>query len=43
MRLLIHGPKGADIQKYIRQMFETGPKERGSLRIQIDIDPQSFL
>lgn len=43
MRLLIHGPKGADIQKYIRQMFETGPKERGSVRIQIDIDPQSFL
>lgn len=43
MRLLIHGPRGADIQKYIRDMIAKGPKERGSLRVQIDIDPQSFL
>lgn len=43
MRLLIHGPKGADLQSFIRQMIANGPKERGSLKVQIDIDPQSFL
>jgi primosomal protein N' (replication factor Y) len=43
MRLLIHGPRGADLQGFIRAMIDKGPKERGSLKVQIDIDPQSFL
>lgn len=43
MRLLIHGPRGADLQGFIRVMIAQGPKERGSLKVQIDIDPQSFL
>jgi primosomal protein N' (replication factor Y) len=43
MRLLIHGPRGADIQSFIRAMMSAGPKERGSVRVQIDVDPQSFL
>lgn len=43
MRLLIHGPRGADLQGFIRHMLKEGPKERGSIRVQVDIDPQSFL
>jgi len=42
-RLLIHGSRRADMQGFIRAMLESGPKERGSVRVQIDIDPQSFL
>jgi len=42
-RLLIHGTKRADIQAFIRTLLAAGPKERGSVRVQVDIDPQSFL
>ncbi|QND51042.1 primosomal protein N' [Phyllobacterium sp. 628] len=42
-RLLIHGTRKADIQNFIRAILAGGPKERGSVRVQIDIDPQSFL
>jgi primosomal protein N' (replication factor Y) len=42
-RLLVQGSRRADVQGYIRGMLAQGPKERGSVRVQIDIDPQSFL
>ncbi|UXN03907.1 primosomal protein N' [Bartonella sp. HY406] len=42
-RLLIHGSKRADIQSFIKAIIATAPPPRGSVRIQIDIDPQSFL
>lgn len=42
-RILVHGTKRADIQAFIRAMLTAGPKERGSIRVQVDIDPQSFL
>lgn len=42
-RLLVHGTRKADIQGFIRAMLAAGPKERGSVRVQVDIDPQSFL
>ncbi len=42
-RILAHGTKRADIQAFIRAMLMAGPKERGSIRVQVDIDPQSFL
>ncbi|MER9317413.1 primosomal protein N' [Mesorhizobium sp. M0659] len=42
-RLLIQGEKRADIQGFIRTMLAEGPKQRGSVRVQVDIDPQSFL
>lgn len=42
-RLLVHGARRADMQGFIRTMLADGPKERGSLRVQVDIDPQSFL
>ncbi|KAB2729454.1 primosomal protein N' [Brucella intermedia] len=42
-RILVHGTKRADIQGFIRVLLANGPKEKGSIRVQVDIDPQSFL
>lgn len=42
-RLLIHASRKADIQSYIRTLLEKAPKPRGSVRVQVDVDPQSFL
>ncbi|MHA6642908.1 primosomal protein N' [Mesorhizobium sp. A623] len=42
-RLLIQGEKRADMQGFVTAMLAAGPKVRGSVRVQVDIDPQSFL
>lgn len=42
-RLLVQGGRRADIQTYLRAMIEAAPRPRGSVRVQIDVDPQSFL
>ncbi|QOD63218.1 primosomal protein N' [Ochrobactrum sp. MT180101] len=42
-RILVHGTRRADIQGFIRVLLAAGPKEKGSIRVQVDIDPQSFL
>ncbi len=42
-RLLVHGDKRSDIQKFVRSMLAAADKPRGSVRVQVDIDPQSFL
>jgi primosomal protein N' (replication factor Y) len=43
MRLLVQADRERDLQAYLRRMLADGPKERGKTRVQIDIDPQSFL
>ncbi len=42
-RLLVHTQRSFDVQSYVRSWIAQGPKERGSVRVQIDVDPQSFL
>jgi primosomal protein N' (replication factor Y) len=42
-RLLIQGERRTDMQAFIRAMLTDGPRPRGSVRVQVDIDPQSFL
>lgn len=42
-RLLVQGERRADIQAYLRALLAAGPKPRGSVRVQVDVDPQSFL
>jgi primosomal protein N' (replication factor Y) len=42
-RLLVQGERRFDMQAYLRAMLANGPKLRGSVRVQVDIDPQSFL
>jgi primosomal protein N' (replication factor Y) len=42
-RLLVHGDRRSDIQKFVRSMLAAAERPRGSIRVQVDIDPQSFL
>ncbi|MGG7516933.1 primosomal protein N' [Allorhizobium undicola] len=42
-RLLVHGRRNSDMQGFVRAMLENGPKERRSIQVQVDVDPQSFL
>jgi len=42
-RLLVHGERRSDMQGFIKAMLAAGPKVRGQIRVQVDIDPQSFL
>jgi primosomal protein N' (replication factor Y) len=42
-RLLVHGERRSDMQGFLRTLLANGPKPRGSIRVQVDIDPQSFL
>ncbi len=42
-RLLVHGRRNSDMQSFLKAMIAAGPKERGSVSVQLDVDPQSFL
>ncbi|AHA28367.1 primosomal protein N' [Candidatus Liberibacter americanus] len=42
-RLLIHAKNKANSQKFIADMCAKSPKKNNSLRVQVDIDPQSFF
>jgi primosomal protein N' (replication factor Y) len=42
-RLLVHAPRSADIQAYLQAWLDAAPPPRGGVRVQVDIDPQSFL
>jgi primosomal protein N' (replication factor Y) len=42
-RLLVHGKRNSDMQSYLRTLLGSGPKARGTVQVQLDVDPQSFL
>jgi len=42
-RLLVHGARRSNIQDFVRALLAAAPRPRGSVRVQVDIDPQSFL
>ncbi len=42
-RLLVQGERRSDMQGFVRAMLAAGPGARGSVRVAVDIDPQSFL
>ncbi|MEM1364663.1 MAG: primosomal protein N' [Pseudomonadota bacterium] len=42
-RLLVHATRQANIQKFLRAFLAAGPKTRGSVRVNTDVDPQSFV
>ncbi|HEY8139151.1 MAG TPA: primosomal protein N', partial [Methylocystis sp.] len=42
-RLLVKAPRSADLQGFLRDLLAAGPPERGGVRVQVDVDPQSFL
>jgi primosomal protein N' (replication factor Y) len=42
-RLLVKGPRSLDLQGHIAAVLKAAPKPRGNIRVQIDIDPMSFV
>jgi len=42
-RLLVKAPRSADIQAFLRDLLQAAPREKGGVRVQVDVDPQSFL
>jgi len=43
LRLLIKAPRGFDLSAYLRAWLSAAPKPKGDIRLDIDVDPQSFL
>ncbi len=42
-RLLVKAPRGFDLSTYLRQWLAAAPKPRGNVRLEVDVDPQSFF
>jgi primosomal protein N' (replication factor Y) len=42
-RLLAKSPRGFDLSAYLRQWLAAAPKARGNVRLEVDVDPQSFF
>ena len=42
-RLLVKSPRAFDLSAYLRQWLMAAPKPKGNLKLEVDVDPQSFL
>ena len=42
-RLLAKSPRGFDLSGYLREWLAAAPKRKGDVRLEIDVDPQSFF
>lgn len=42
-RLLVKSARNVDLSDYLRQWLAAGPKTKGNLNLEVDVDPQSFL
>ncbi|MGE0286342.1 MAG: primosomal protein N' [Bradyrhizobium sp.] len=42
-RLLVKSLRNVDLSEYLRQWLAAGPKTKGNLKLEVDVDPQSFL
>ena len=42
-RLLAKSPRGFDLSDYLRRWLAAAPKPRGNVRLEVDVDPQSFF
>jgi len=42
-RLLVKSPRAFDLSAYLRQWLAAAPKARGNVRLEVDVDPQSFF
>jgi primosomal protein N' (replication factor Y) len=41
-RLLVKSPRGLDLSAYLREWLAGAPKPRGNVKLEVDVDPQSF-
>jgi len=42
-RLLLKSARAVDLSEYLREWLAAGPKTKGNLKLEVDVDPQSFL
>jgi primosomal protein N' (replication factor Y) len=42
-RILVKSPRGFDLSSWLRAWLAAAPKPRGNLKLEVDVDPQSFL
>jgi primosomal protein N' (replication factor Y) len=42
-RLLVKSPRGFDLSAYLREWLAVVPKAKGTLKLEADVDPQSFF
>jgi primosomal protein N' (replication factor Y) (superfamily II helicase) len=42
-RLLVKSQRNVDLSEYLREWLSAGPKTKGNLKLEVDVDPQSFL
>ena len=42
-RLLVKAPRAYDLSGYLRDWLAAGPKVKGNLKLEVDVDPQSFF
>jgi primosomal protein N' (replication factor Y) (superfamily II helicase) len=43
LRLLVKAPRAFDLSAYLREWLANAPKKHGDIKLEVDIDPQSFL
>ena len=42
-RLLVKAPRNYDLSAYLREWLAAAPKAKGTLKLEVDVDPQSFF
>jgi primosomal protein N' (replication factor Y) len=42
LRLLVKSPRAFDLSAYLRDWLAAAPKRRGNIKLDVDVDPQSF-
>jgi primosomal protein N' (replication factor Y) len=42
-RLLVKSLRNVDLSQYLREWLAAGPRPTGNLKLEVDVDPQSFL
>ena len=42
-RLLVKSPRAFDLSAYLREWLAAVPKAKGTLKLEVDVDPQSFF
>ncbi len=43
LRLLVKSPRAFDLSAYLREWLADAPKPKANIKLDIDVDPQSFL
>jgi primosomal protein N' (replication factor Y) len=42
-RILVKSPRNFDLSAYLREWLAAAPKSKGTLKLEVDVDPQSFF